>query len=46
MENCELTTLQQEIVTALKQSKNKNLITEANLIKKIRENTKFQGKKQ
>ena len=44
MENCELTTLQQEIVTALKQSKNKNLITEANLIKKIRENTKFQGK--
>lgn len=44
MENCELTTLQQEIVTALQQSKNKNLITEANLIKKIRENTKFQGK--
>ena len=44
MKKEELSLLQQEIIIALKQVQNRNLITEANLIKKIRENTKFQGK--
>ena len=44
MINGDLTLLQKEISKALGQLKNRNLITEANLIKKIRENTKFQGK--
>ena len=44
MEKSDLSLLQQEIITGLKQLKNKTLITEANLIKKIRENTKLQGK--
>lgn len=44
MKKEELSLLQQEIIIALKQVQNRNLVTEANLIKKIRENTKFQGK--
>ena len=40
----ELTPIQKEIVTALTQLKEKSLITEAILAKKIRENTKIQGK--
>ncbi|MCR5698024.1 MAG: hypothetical protein K6G52_00125 [Treponemataceae bacterium] len=40
----ELTPIQKEIVTALEQMKEKSLITEANLAKKIRENAKIQGK--
>ena len=40
----ELTAIQKEIVTALEQLKEKSLITEAVLAKKIRENTKIQGK--
>lgn len=40
----ELTPIQKEIVLALEQLKEKSLITEAILAKKIRENTKIQGK--
>jgi len=40
----ELTPIQKEIVTALTQLKEKSLITEAILAKKVRENTKIQGK--
>ena len=40
----ELTTIQKEIVLALEQLKEKSLITEAILAKKIRENSKIQGK--
>lgn len=40
----ELTAIQKEIVTALEQMKEKSLITEANLAKKIRENAKITGK--
>ena len=40
----DLTPIQKEIVTALEQMKEKSLITEANLAKKIRENAKIQGK--
>ena len=41
----DLTPVQKEIVTALKQMKEKSLITEANLAKKVRENAKISGKK-
>lgn len=40
----ELTSIQKEIVTALEQMKERSLITEANLAKKIRENAKISGK--
>lgn len=40
----ELSPIQKEIVTALEQMKEKSLITEAVLAKKIRENAKIQGK--
>ena len=40
----ELTPIQKEILTALEQLKEKSLITEAILAKKVRENTKIQGK--
>ena len=40
----ELTPIQKEIVTALEQIKEKSLITEANLAKKVRENAKIFGK--
>lgn len=40
----ELTPIQKEIVLALEQLKEKSLITEAILAKKIRENSKIQGK--
>lgn len=40
----ELTPIQKEIVLALEQLKEKSLITEANLAKKIRKNAKIQGK--
>lgn len=40
----ELTPIQKEIVIALEQMKEKSLITEANLAKKIRENAKISGK--
>ena len=40
----DLTPIQKEIVTALEQMKEKSLITEANLAKKIRENAKISGK--
>lgn len=40
----ELTLIQKEIVLALEQLKEKSLITEAILAKKIRENAKIQGK--
>lgn len=40
----DLTPIQKEIVTALEQMKEKSLITEANLAKKIRENAKIFGK--
>ena len=40
----ELTPIQKEIVTALEQLSEKSLITEAILAKKVRENTKIQGK--
>ena len=40
----ELTPIQNEIVTALEQMKEKSLITEANLAKKVRENAKISGK--
>lgn len=40
----DLTPIQKEIVTALMQMKEKTLITEANLAKKIRENAKISGK--
>ena len=40
----ELTPIQKEIVTAFEQMKEKSLITEANLAKKIRENAKISGK--
>lgn len=40
----DLTPIQKEIVTALVQMKEKSLITEANLAKKIRENAKISGK--
>ena len=39
-----LTPIQKEIVTALEQMKEKSMITEANLAKKVRENAKIQGK--
>ena len=39
-----LTPIQNEIVTALEQMKEKSLITEANLAKKVRENAKISGK--
>ena len=39
-----LTPIQKEIVTALEQMKEKFLITEANLAKKVRENAKISGK--
>ena len=39
-----LTPIQKEIATALEQMKEKSLITEANLAKKVRENAKIQGK--
>ena len=38
------TPIQKEIVAALEQMKEKSLITEANLAKKVRENAKIQGK--
>ena len=40
----ELTPIQKEIVLALEQLKEKSLITESILAKKIRENSKIQGK--
>lgn len=40
----DLSPIQKEIVTALEQMKEKSLITEAVLAKKIRENAKIQGK--
>lgn len=40
----EITPIQKEIVLALEQLKEKSLITEAILAKKIRENAKIQGK--
>ena len=40
----QLTPIQKEIVTALEQMKEKSLITEANLAKKVRENAKIFGK--
>jgi len=40
----ELTPIQKEIVTALEQMKEKSLITESNLAKKVRENAKISGK--
>ena len=40
----ELTPIQKEIVIALEQMKEKSLITEANLAKKVRENAKISGK--
>ena len=40
----ELTPIQKEIVLALEQLKEKSLITEAILAKKVRENAKIQGK--
>ena len=40
----ELTPIQKEIVTALEQMKEKSLITETNLAKKVRENAKISGK--
>ena len=40
----ELTPIQKEIILALEQLKEKSLITEAILAKKIRENSKIQGK--
>lgn len=40
----ELTPIQKEIVLALEQLKEKSLITEAILAKRIRENSKIQGK--
>lgn len=40
----ELIPIQKEIVTALEQMKEKALITEANLAKKVRENAKISGK--
>ncbi len=40
----DLTPIQKEIVTALEQLKEKSLITEAVLAKKVRENAKIQGK--
>ena len=40
----DLTPIQKEIVTALEQMKEKSLITEANLAKKIRGNAKISGK--
>ena len=40
----ELTPIQKEIVSALEQLKEKSLITEAVLAKKVRENTKFKIK--
>lgn len=40
----DLTPIQKEITTALEQLKEKSLITEAILAKKIRENAKIQGK--
>ena len=39
-----LTPIQKEIVTALEQMKEKALITEANLAKKVRKNAKISGK--
>ena len=39
-----LAPIQKEIVTALEQMKEKSLITEANLAKKVRENAKISGK--
>lgn len=44
MEFSELTPLQKEIAKALEQSKNKSLITEADIAKKIRQNISFIGK--
>ena len=40
----DLTPIQKEIITALEQMKEKSLITEANLAKKVRENAKISGK--
>ena len=40
----DLSPIQKEIVTALEQLKEKSLITEAVLAKKVRENAKIQGK--
>ena len=40
----DLTPIQKEIITALEQMKEKFLITEANLAKKVRENAKISGK--
>ena len=40
----DLTPIQKEIVTALEQMKEKSIITEANLAKKVRENAKISGK--
>ena len=40
----DLTPIQKEIVAALEQMKEKSLITEAVLAKKVRENTKIHGK--
>ena len=40
----DLTSIQKEIVAALEQMKEKSLITEANLAKKVRENAKISGK--
>ena len=40
----DLTPIQKEIVTALEQMKEKSLITEANLAKKVREHAKISGK--
>lgn len=40
----DLTPIQKEIATALEQLKEKSLITEAILAKKVRENAKIQGK--
>ena len=44
MDFSELTPLQKEIVKALEQSKNRSLITEADLAKRIRQNINFTGK--
>ncbi len=44
MENTDLNLIQTEIAKALVQLKNKSLITESDLAKRIRGNTKFSGK--
>ena len=44
MKKEELSLLQQEIIIALKQVQNRNLVTEANLIKKLEKTQSFKEK--